>query len=127
MQFLLCTKWHWSWAGDIHKCNKGIVYNAVFALHKVSLIWNRTSILLLSKSNANLKFRASTGIALSSMRLSLFHNLELLWYKVITTCRHIQQRWSSWKSTREGRMNLKLLKTLFLYIFTLSVCKICTL
>ena len=31
------------------------------------------------------------------------------------------------KIDKEGRMNLNILKNLFLYIFTLSVCKICTL
>ena len=84
-------------------------------------------ILPLPKTNTNLKFRASARIAWGCMKLTLFHNLELLQYKLIKTCRRIQQRWSSWKSTREGRMNLNIMKNLFVYIFTLSVCKICTL
>ena len=99
----------------------------MFTFHKVSLLRNCIHILLLSKSNINLKFWAGTAIAWNYMKLRLCHNPEFLWYKVIKTCRRIQQQWSSWKSTREGRMNLKLLKNLFVYIFTLSVCKICTL
>ena len=99
----------------------------MFTLRKMSLLRNYTPILQLSKTNTNLKFRASAPIAWSYMKLRLFHYLELLRYKVIKTCRRTQQRWSSWKSTREGRMNLKLLKNLFVYIFTWSVCKICTL
>ena len=99
----------------------------MFTLHKVSLSRNCSPILLLSKSNTNLKFRASTTITGSCKKLRLCHNPELLWCKMIKACRCIQQRWNSWKSTREGRMNLKLLKNQFVYIFTLSVCKICTL
>ena len=99
----------------------------MFTLYKVSLLRNDTSVLLLSKSKINLKFRASTRIAWSCMKLRLFHNLKLLWYTVVRTSRCIQEWWSSWKSTREGRMNLKLLKYLFVYVFTLSVCKICIL
>ena len=82
-------------------------------MHKVSLLRNCTPILLFSKSNTNLTFKASTAIAWSCMKLRLFHNPELLWYKVIKTLRRIQQRYSSWN--------------LFVYIFTLTVCKICTL
>ena len=99
------------------KCNKSIVCNAMSTLHKVSLSQNCTPILLLSKTNINFKFRASACIAWSCMKLSLFHNLKLLLYKVIKTSRQIQQPWSSWKSIREGIMNLKLLKNLFLYMF----------
>ena len=99
----------------------------MLTLYKVSLLRNDTSVLLLSKSKINLKFRASTRIAWSCMKLRLFHNLKLLWHTEVRTSRCIQEWWSSWKSTREGRMNLKLLKNLFVYIFTLSVCKICTL
>ena len=99
----------------------------MFTLYKVSLLRNCTSILLLSKSKINLKFRANTRIAWSCMKLRLFHNLKLLWYMVVRASTHTQERWSSWKSTREGKMNLKLLKNLFVYVFTLIVCKICTL
>ena len=79
----------------------------------MSLLWNCTPILLFSKSKTNLKFKASTAIAWSCKKLRLFHNPELLWYKAIKTRRRIQQRYSSWN--------------LFVYIFTVSVCKICTL
>ena len=96
----------------------------MFTLYRVSLLRNDTSVLLLSKSKINLKFRASTRIAWSCMKLKLFHNLKLLWYTVIRTSRCIQEWWSSWKSTRKGSMNLKLLKYLFVYVFTLTVCKI---
>ena len=96
----------------------------MFTLYKVSLLRNDTSVLLLSKSKINLKFRASTRIAWSCMKLRLFHNLKLLWYTVVRTSRCIQEWWSSWKSTRKGSMNLKLLKYLFVYVFTLTVCKI---
>ena len=82
-------------------------------MHKVSLLQNCTPMLLLSKSNTNLKFRASTAIVRGCMKSRLSRNPELLWYKVIRTCRRIQQRYSSWN--------------LFVYIFTLSVCKICIL
>ena len=101
------------WAGAIHKRNKSIVCNTIFTSHKVSLLQNCTPILLLSKFNTNLKFRASTAITWSCMKLRLFHNSELLWHKVIKTRRCIQQWYSSWN--------------LFVYIFTLSVCKICKL
>ena len=87
--------------------------NTIFTSHKVSLLQNCTPILLLSKSNTNLKFRASTVITWSCMKLKLFHNSELLWHKVIKTRRCIQQWYSSWN--------------MFVYIFTLSVCKICKL
>ena len=60
------------------------------------------------------------------MKLRLLHKLKLLRYKVINIGRRIEQRWTSWKSTREGRVNFKLLN-LFVYIYALSVCKICTL
>ena len=111
----------------IHKHNESKVYNAMFTLHKVSLLRTCTLMLLLSKTNTNLKFGASACIAWSCMKLRLFHNLELLHYKVIKTCRRIQQWLSSWKSTREGRTNRNILKNLFVYIFTLGICKICTL
>ena len=111
----------------IHKHNESKVYNAMFTLHKVSLLRTCTLMLLLSKTNTNLKFGASACIAWSCMKLRLFHNLELLHYKVIKTCRRIQQGLSSWKSTREGRTNRNILKNLFVYIFTLGICKICTL
>ena len=78
----------------------------------MSLLRNYTLILLLSKSNTNLTFRATTAIAWSCMKLRLFHNPELLWYKVIKSCRRVQQRYSSWN--------------LLVYIFTLSAFKICT-
>ena len=98
----------------------------MFTLHKVSLLRNSTPILLFY---ANLKFRASARLAWNCMTMRLFHDLEVLPYKMMKTCRHIQQQWSSWKSTREGRMNLEILKKIFVYIFilSLSVCKICTL
>ena len=99
----------------------------MFTMHKVSLLRNCIPILLLSKTNTNLKFRASACIAWSWMKLRLFHNLELFWYKVIKTCRRTQQRWSFWKLTREGRINSNTLKNMFVYIFPLSVCKVCTL
>ena len=95
----------------------------MFNLYNVSLLRNCTSILLLSKTSMNLKLRASAHIAWSCMKFRLFYNLELLQYKVIKTCRHIQQRWSSWKSKKEDRMNLDILKNLFGYIFALWVCK----
>ena len=81
----------------------------------MSLLQNCTPILLFSKYNTNLKFRASTTIAWGCMKLKLrlSCNPELFWYKVIKTCRRIQQRYTSWN--------------LFVYIFTLSVCKICIL
>ena len=79
-------------------------------MHKVSLLQNCIPILLLSKSNTNLKFRARTATAWSYMKLRLFHNPRLLWYKVVKTWRRIQQWYSSWN--------------MFVYIFTLSVCKI---
>ena len=82
-------------------------------MHKVSLLRNCTPILLLSKFNTNLKFRASTAIAWGCMKLKLSDNPELLRYKLTKTCRLIQQRYSSWN--------------LFVYAFTLSVCKICIL
>ena len=110
----------------MHKGNESIVCNAMFNLHKVSLLRNSMPISLLSKANTYLKFSACTRISWSCMKLRLFHNLELLRYKMIKTGTCIQQRWSSWKSTREGRINFNLLKNLFVYIFTLSVYKICT-
>ena len=79
----------------------------------MSLLRNCTTILLLLNSNANLKYKASTAMAWSCMELRLFHNPELLWCKVIKTRKRIQQRYSSWN--------------LLVYIFTLSLCKICTL
>ena len=97
----------------------------MFTLHKENLLRNCSPILLLSKSNTNLKFRSSTSIAWSCMKLRLCHNPELLWCKVIKTCRCKHQCWNPWKPTREGRMNLKLLKNQFAFIFTLSICKIC--
>ena len=78
----------------------------------MSLLRGCTPILLLSKSNTNLSFRASTAIARDCIKLRLSDNPKLLWYKVIKTCRCIQQRYSSWN--------------LFVYIFILSVCKIAT-
>ena len=97
----------------------------MFTLHKENLLRNCSPILLLSKSNTNLKFRSSTSIAWSCMKLRLRHNPELLWCKVIKTCRCKHQCWNPWKPTREGRMNLKLLKNQFAFSFTLSICKIC--
>ena len=78
----------------------------------MSLLQNCTLILLFWKYNMNLKYRASTTIAWGCMKLKLrlSCNPELLWYKVIKTCRRIQQRYSSWN--------------LFLYIFTLIVSNI---
>ena len=101
----------------------------MLTLHKVSLLRNSTPILLLSKTNTNLKFRASARLAWNCMKMRLFHNLEVLRYKMMKTCRRTQQQWSSWKSTREGRMNLEIfLKNFRIYFYSKSsVCKICTL
>ena len=66
------------------------------------------------------------GFVWSCVKLRLLHKLKLLRYKVIKICRRIEQRWTSWKSTREVRVNFKLLN-LFVHIYALSVCKICSL
>ena len=76
-----------------------------------------TNLTLLHYPPSPFPFRASAHIIWNCMKLRLVHNLKLLSYKVIKTCRRIQQRWSSWKLTRQGRMNLQLLKNLSFDIF----------